>query len=157
MQTNLLASIPVSPNNDPNWLLRTLYFLFIGWWFSLIWTTVAWAFCLSLIGIPTGLWMIDRLAQVTTLGHHSKDFLVNSSSEVTSVEMKKKTFLVRAIYFVLIGWWLSAFWFALAWVLCVSVLGLPLGGWMIERAPAITILSISEGLSNDESILSFDQ
>lgn len=101
--------------------------------------------------------MIDRLAQVTTLGNHSKDFLVNSSSEVTSVEMKKKTFLVRAIYFVLIGWWLSAFWFALAWVLCVSVLGLPLSGWMIERAPAITILSISEGLNNDESILSFDQ
>jgi uncharacterized membrane protein YccF (DUF307 family) len=157
MQTKLPSSTLVSQDNSPNWLLRTLYFIFIGWWFSLIWTTIAWALCLSLIGIPAGLWMIERLAQVTTLRDRSKDLVVDSSGNVTPTEVKQKPFLVRAIYFLLIGWWLSAFWFALAWVLCVSVLGLPLGLWMIDRAPAITILSISEVLGNDESTLNFGQ
>ncbi len=35
--------------------------------------------------------------------------------------------LVRALYFVLIGWWLSAIWAVAAWILCLTIIGLPFG------------------------------
>jgi uncharacterized membrane protein YfcA len=39
----------------------------IGWWFSLIWSVVAWLLCVSIIGLPIGAWMFNRLPNVTTL------------------------------------------------------------------------------------------
>ena len=49
-------------------------------------------------------------------------------------------FLVRAIYFLLIGWWFSAIWLAVAWALHVSIIGMLLGFWMLNRVPAIVSL-----------------
>lgn len=45
--------------------------------------------------------------------------------------------LVRAIYFLLIGWWLSAIWVVLAWVIAVTVIGLPLAQNMFLRTNQI--------------------
>jgi uncharacterized membrane protein YccF (DUF307 family) len=47
--------------------LRALYFALIGWWFSLVWSVLAWALCVSIIGLPLGVWMFNRLPEVTTL------------------------------------------------------------------------------------------
>jgi len=52
-------------------------------------------------------------------------------------------FLLRALYFILIGWWFSAIWLILAWLLTgLSLgLGLPLAFWMFDQVPAITTLA----------------
>jgi uncharacterized membrane protein YccF (DUF307 family) len=52
------------------WLLRLVYFLLIGWWFSLIWALLGWLLCVSIIGLPFGVWMLNRLPAVTTLMRH---------------------------------------------------------------------------------------
>jgi len=48
--------------------------------------------------------------------------------------------LIRALYFVLFGWWFSAFWAVIAWVLCITIIGLPLGLFMLNRMPQVATL-----------------
>ena len=55
---------------QPPFLLRALYFILIGFWFSLIWALLGWLFCVSIIGLPLGVWMLNRLPAVTTLMRH---------------------------------------------------------------------------------------
>jgi uncharacterized membrane protein YccF (DUF307 family) len=47
---------------------------------------------------------------------------------------------LRAIYFVLIGWWLSAVWMEMAYAICLTIIGLPIGLWMFDKVPALVSL-----------------
>jgi uncharacterized membrane protein YccF (DUF307 family) len=49
-------------------------------------------------------------------------------------------FWKRALYFIFVGWWLSGLWIVVAWLLSVTILGLPLAIMMYNRLPAITTL-----------------
>lgn len=51
--------------------------------------------------------------------------------------------MVRAVYLVAIGWWLSLLWMQLAWLAAATVIGLPLWWLMFERVGAITTLADS--------------
>lgn len=57
----------------------------------------------------------------------------------------QRSFLVRAPYFLLVGWWASLIWLVLAYVLILGTagLGLPLAFWIVNRVPAITTLARS--------------
>jgi uncharacterized membrane protein YccF (DUF307 family) len=50
-----------------NLLLRCIYFVGIGWWFSLIWLEVAWVCGLTVVLLPLSFWMFSKSAAVTTL------------------------------------------------------------------------------------------
>ena len=50
-----------------NLALRTIYFLLIGWWASALWMEAAYALCLSIIGLPIGFWMFDRVPFIVSL------------------------------------------------------------------------------------------
>ena len=43
----------------------------------------------------------------------------------------------RAIWFLLVGWWLGAFYLTLAWTLCVLIITLPIGLWLFNRVGAV--------------------
>jgi len=49
---------------------------------------------------------------------------------------------VRAVWFLLVGWWATGIWLSVAWVLNVTVIGLPLGIKMINMTPKV--LSLKE-------------
>ncbi len=51
-------------------ILRAIYFLLIGWWLSLIWSLLGWLLCVTIIGLPLGVLMLNRLPEVTTLMRH---------------------------------------------------------------------------------------
>src|SRR5215216_5524798 len=101
-------TIVVPQRNGPGLLVRALYFILVGWWFSGIWAAFAWILCITIIGLPLGLYMLNRLPQVVTLKPASRDLVVTASGRVVDVRVRQRPFLLRAIYFVLIGWWLSA-------------------------------------------------
>jgi len=50
-----------------SFLIRFLYFCFIGWWLGLLWIGVALCLLMSIIGIPIGVIMLNYVPQVLTL------------------------------------------------------------------------------------------
>lgn len=130
----------------PGCLVRGLYFLFIGLWLGAIWTSVAWALLVSVIGLPLGLLMLNRLPQVMTLKPVRTQMRVVNQGGVVLIgqgQIEQRPFWLRALYFVLVGWWLSGLWLFTAWSLIGVTfgLGLPLAFWMFDRTPAIVSLA----------------
>ena len=131
----------IQRNDGAGLLVRALYFVLIGWWFSAIWAVVAWVLCVTIIGLPLGLFMLNRMPQVATLKPARASLLVTPTGEVVHLNVPQVPFLLRAIYFVLIGWWFSAIWLAVAWALHVTIIGMLVGFWMFNRVPAVVSLA----------------
>lgn len=122
-------------------LLRAVWFVLIGWELTAVWVLVAWLLNLTIIGLPLGIWMLDRVPQVLTLKAVPGRYVTDLKSGDTLYEPGRQVFfLVRLVYFVLIGWWLSLIWLIVGYVLCLTVIGLPLGLLMLNRLPFITTL-----------------
>lgn len=127
--------------SSPGLLVRALYFFLFGLWFSGIWAVVAWFLCITIIGLPFGLWMLNRLPQVTTLKPSSNEFVIHHTGQVVQLNTPQLPFILRALYFLVIGWWFSALWISIAWALCASVIGMVFGFWMFDRVPAVITLA----------------
>jgi uncharacterized membrane protein YccF (DUF307 family) len=114
--------------------IRALWFVFVGLWAGQIWLLAAWLLNLTLIGLPLGVWMLNQLPQIMTLRQQRRGLqLPTGRSSIP--------FVARAIYFVLVGWWLSLLWVELAWLASALILGLPLGFLMFERAGTVATLA----------------
>jgi uncharacterized membrane protein YccF (DUF307 family) len=122
----------------PNLLLRIIWFILVGWWLTGILSAAAWALNATIIGLPLGLWIINRLPFVATLRPIESFYQIENGVVISGVE--QRPFLIRAIYFLLVGWWLSGLWMAVAYVLLISVIGLPFAFWMYGRIGAVTTL-----------------
>jgi uncharacterized membrane protein YccF (DUF307 family) len=124
-------------------LFRILYFFLFGWWATGIWINVAWFLNLTIIGLPLGVWMLNRVPQVLTL-RPGRQVLVarehRSQVVIRTEGVPQRIWPLRALYFVLIGWWLSWLWANAAWIISATIIGLPLGIWMFNRVPALTTL-----------------
>jgi uncharacterized membrane protein YccF (DUF307 family) len=128
-------------NSGPGLLIRALYFILFGLWFSGIWAAVAWVLCVTIVGLPFGLWMLNRLPQVSTLQPSRSDLVIANNGRVVEVGRRQQPFLLRALYFLLVGWWFSAIWIIVAWALCASIIGLVIGFWMLNRTAAVVSLA----------------
>ncbi len=121
-------------------LLRILYFFLFGWYATGVWINVAWFLNATIIGLPVGLWMLNRVPQVLTLQPY-KQVIVGTGTDFRQTSgLPQRSWLGRALYFVLIGWWLSFVWSNIAWAISLTVIGLPLAIWMFNRLPGITTL-----------------
>lgn len=56
-----------SSGNSPSLIIRGVYFVFIGWWASGIWMTVAYFAALTVIGLPIAVMMFNYLPYVVSL------------------------------------------------------------------------------------------
>jgi uncharacterized membrane protein YccF (DUF307 family) len=131
----------VQPNRP--FLVRALYFLLIGWWLTWLWINGAWVLIASVVGLPLGLWMLNRVPQVLTLKPMAVEAQVRGSGPYAHVythAVRQPFWLWRLLYFLLIGWWASLIWANVAWALCVSIIGLPIGIIMFNYLPAVTTL-----------------
>ncbi len=126
------------PVGAPNLILRAIWFVLIGWWLTGILTAAAWALNATIIGLPLGLWIINRLPYAATLHPVERFYLVENGVIISGV--RQRPFLIRAIYFLLIGWWFSGLWMALAYALLISILGMPIAFWMYNRIGPVTTL-----------------
>jgi uncharacterized membrane protein YccF (DUF307 family) len=122
----------------PNLGLRVIWFLLVGWWLTGILSVAAWALNATIIGLPLGLWIINRLPLAATLRPASSQYRLEDGVLRSGVE--QHPFVLRAIYFVLIGWWLSGLWMVVAYALLLTIVGMPAAFWMYGRIGAVTTL-----------------
>jgi uncharacterized membrane protein YccF (DUF307 family) len=140
-----MATEYVDIPRGPGCLIQLLWFVFIGCWAEPIWVSVAWVFLVSIIGIPVGVWMLHRVPLVVALRdprevRYRLRQMGKGAWVYEATGARQHPFLLRAIYFVLIGWWFSALWMALASFVCYTIIGLPIGIWMFDVVPALVSL-----------------
>ncbi len=110
----------------PGWLIRLVYFIFIGSWLSGLCIVASYVCMVTIVGIPLGVVMLNRLPYLTTLRSRSLEVHV-LSRETMVIDFRhgvpQRNWWVRAIWFVLVGWWLTAAFLALAWIGTVLTFG----------------------------------
>jgi hypothetical protein len=60
------------------------------------------------------------------------------------VTVKSHGIIVRALYYIFIGWWFGLLWALLSWVMYATVIGAPLGIKMLNRVPGAISLKARE-------------
>ncbi len=129
------------PARELPFLLRVIWFFVLGWELTAVWILIAWALNLTIIGLPLGLWMIDRVPQVLTLKARSGTWITDGKSGRSwFAGTRQPPFVLRALYFVVIGWWFSLIWAIVAYVLCLTIIGAVLGLPMLNALPFVTTL-----------------
>lgn len=127
----------------PGCLISLIWFFFVGWWLSLAWILIAWAFIVLIVTMPIGLAMMHRVPLIASLRPPTREYVVATQGTATVIQELRRPqhpFLIRAVYFVFVGWWLSLAWVLVAWFATGTVILLPLGIWMMNRIPAVTTL-----------------
>ncbi len=136
------------PRRQTGCLVQLLWFLFVGWWASLAAAVFAYLCMVTVLGIPLGIIIINKMPKIIALrepGGAQSAVTVVATGQMTVVnvgtaQQQQRTWLLRLPYFVFIGCWLGALWMVLAWVICCTVVGLPVGLWMFDQAPAVLSL-----------------
>jgi uncharacterized membrane protein YccF (DUF307 family) len=130
-------------SDGPGILIRTVWFIFVGWWLTALVNVVAYVVALTIIGLPIAFMIFNRLPTVLTLRPrtvHTTHETADGVAYVGDTTVPQQSFLARAVYFILVGWWFGAIWSVIAWLLCVSLIGLPFGVMMYNRLPAVMTL-----------------
>ena len=133
-----MSSPIIVDSGGPSLVVRLLWFIFVGWWLGGIVTVFAWLLVCMLIGIPAGLWLINRLPSVITLRPQQAEWQLHGNLLVRG--KPQRPFWVRTVYFLIIGWWLSLGWAVVAYLATVSIVLLPVGFVMYGRIGAVTTL-----------------
>lgn len=118
--------------DQPPLLVRALWFLCVGWWLTGFWLTAAWLLNLTVLGIPLGITLINRVPLVVSLKRRDPP-PADRTTDPYSLP-------VRAVWFLCIGWWASAVWTVVAYVLTLTVVGIPVAVWMHTRLPFVVSL-----------------
>ena len=150
MQQNIYMP-PSAPNviqvninqKQHGFVVRALYFIFIGSWLGFFWLNVGYFFCFSIFLFPLGLVMLNRLPQVLTLRPNTQQVNVAVAGNITTINVggvRQQSFLIRALYYIFIGSWLGYLWACVGYGLCLSILGMPIGLIMLNRLPQVLTL-----------------
>jgi uncharacterized membrane protein YccF (DUF307 family) len=123
-------------------LIRFVYFLAFGLWFGGLCAVAGWILCVTVVGLPLGIWVLHRLPLVTTLTMPDDEYRpIQSAKDFRHEDADEPfPFLIRALWFVLVGWWLAGLTIKVAFILSASIVFSPIGFWMINRVPAVLTL-----------------
>ncbi|NHK32478.1 MAG: hypothetical protein FK730_14085 [Asgard group archaeon] len=113
-----------------NLILRILWSAFFGWWITIIWYFFAFIFVALVFSVQLGYWMLDRSERVFSF---ERDSHQNWRT--------RKRLVLGVFWFYLIGWWAGLLLISLASVCVVSIIGFPLGIWLMRHLDEVVILS----------------
>jgi uncharacterized membrane protein YccF (DUF307 family) len=127
--------------DNPNLILRILWFLLVGWWLG-FWAIVLGYLCLVLIiPSPIGIALLDRLPRIMTLRAPAQKLTI-SKDGITETGVDQRSWLIRIPWLLLIGWWFGLAWLLVAYLITLLTfgLGLPISFWMFARAAKVITL-----------------
>ena len=123
-------------------IVRALYYIFIGWWFGLLWALLSWVMYATVIGAPIGAKMLNRVPGAISLKARDKNIVVTgvgTGYQLKQVNRPQHAWWVRVLYYP-IGLVLSLVVILLAWLLCAALITLPLGIILFNKVPAVASL-----------------
>jgi uncharacterized membrane protein YccF (DUF307 family) len=135
--------VVVAQSTGPHFVVRAIWFLFIGWWLSGFVMLFAWFMAATIVGLPIAFATFNRVPMVQTLRPRTITTRVTTEGGVTVVAqgtVDQLAMWVRAIWFVFVGWWLGLIVTLIAWVASVLVITLPLSIILIDRLPEVITL-----------------
>ena len=137
------GNIILQQGAGPGCLVQSLWFIFVGWWLGAIVITLAWFLNITIIGLPLGLALLNNIPMILALQDPKRYVQVVIDGDRTLVRetgQPQMNFFLRAIYFVLIGWWWSGIWLVVGYLLCATIILLPVGLGMFRLTPLMTTL-----------------
>ncbi len=119
----------------PGCLLQLLWFVFVGWWVGLGAIGFAYLMFLFIITIPIGVMVLNVLPELIALRPAARRVTVYGP-----VQTRQVNIFFRSLWFLLVGWWLTAIVLGLGYLLCLTLIGIPLGFLLFDAAPAVLTL-----------------
>jgi len=135
--------IVMQTKSGPGFLIRAVWFIFVGSWLTGIMSFVAWVAMITIIGLPVGIYLINRIPTFITLRPRTREVSAIMEEGILRITESKRTqqpWYVRLLWFVLVGWWASALVMTVGWVLVVLIITLPLGLMLYNRVPFVASL-----------------
>jgi uncharacterized membrane protein YccF (DUF307 family) len=131
--------------DGPGLLVRALWFFFIGWYVGFFWILLAALLNTTIIGLPLGIMMFNAVPKVMTLKSRATRLNVVANADGTYTmshrHVQQHEFWIRAVYFLLVGWWFSFVWAMGAYFIGLLIITLPISFLMFDRLPAVTTLA----------------
>jgi uncharacterized membrane protein YccF (DUF307 family) len=136
-------TVVVRQRRGPGCLVQILWFAIVGWWLGGAAVSLAWLLNITIIGLPVGMAILNNIPMLIALQEPETTVVAVSTPRGTVVqhtETPQYNFLLRALFFVVVGWWWSGIWLALAYSVSATVILLPIGLEMFRLTPAMTTL-----------------
>lgn len=118
--------------------VRLIYFLFFGWWLGLISAAVAYLLCLSIVGLPFGTMIFNRLPAILFLKEPGEVCPMGYDHRHV---MEELPFLLRALWFFVVGWHLGLIALVAGYLVALTIVGIPLSIYILNRIPLMMTLS----------------
>lgn len=135
---------PIEVRRGPGLLVRAVWFVFVGWWLTGIMSAVAWLFMITIIGLPVGIWLINRIPTFITLRPRTREIQAwvdaNGAVRYAERQVAQVAWYWRGLWFLVVGWWASAAVMFVGWVLIVFIITLPFGLMLYNRVPFVASL-----------------
>jgi len=135
------APVIVAEGRGP--LVRAAWFVFVGWWLSGLAIVAAWLFAATIVGLPVTWLLVNRLGAIQTLRsrtiHYDSTVADDGTVTHTRRHVQQVSIWLRLLYFP-VGLIVGGFWMAIAWLLSVTIVLLPVSILMLNRTPAVMTL-----------------
>lgn len=135
--------VVVNTPQQPSLLVQGMWFLFVGWWASQLAILTAYLFILSIIGMPVGVMILNRLPAIVALRGPKKELTVrqvNGTTVISHEQRQQRNFWIRAGYFLLFGWWLGLLLVEISWLFMLTIIGLPVAVPIYDYVPKVVSL-----------------
>ena len=120
-------------------LFKFFYFLLFGWWLGLGASLAGYLLCSTIIGLPIGVIILNRLPTIIWLKEPGQESPWDSETREVKEELP---LLLRIIWFFLVGLSLGLVVLGLGYILLISLIGAPLGIYLLNRVPLILTLRL---------------
>lgn len=142
-QESAPPTVVVVPASGPPLLIRVLWYLLVGWWLAGLVAACAYALALTVVGLPFALLIFNRIPLVLTLRPATQATRTSVAGGVATIHTggpAQRPMLLRILYFLLVGWWLAGVWLALAYLLQLTIVGIPLALLLLNRIGGVLTL-----------------